>query len=40
MRFEPESYAKGSSIALISSILSLLLIIGGLFLYWRKTQAE
>lgn len=38
MRFEPESYAKGSTIAMISSILSLLLIFGGLFLFWRKQQ--
>jgi len=38
MRFEPETYARGNSIALISSILSLVLIAGGFFLYWRKQQ--
>ncbi len=38
MRFQPETYAKGNKIALISSILSLLLIGGGLFLYWRNSQ--
>ena len=36
--FEPESYTKGKSIQFISSILILLLILGGLFMQWRGTR--
>ena len=40
MRFEPDSYSKGGTIALISSLLTLLLFLGGTFLWYRRNPME
>ena len=39
-KFEPQSYRKGETISLISSILLILFVGGALFLSWRKSQKE
>jgi len=38
MRFEPRSYYLGSTIGIISSIIVLLLFLGGLFYYFKNSE--
>ena len=38
-KFEPEVIAKGSTYSLISFVLLLLLLLGGLFFQWRKSKS-
>lgn len=38
-KFEPEVISKGSTYSLISFILLLILIVGGLFFQWRKSKS-
>lgn len=39
-RFEPKSYSRGNMLALISSILLILCIIGFVFWHWKKTSSN
>ena len=37
-KFEPQGYYKGRKITTIGSILLILLLIGGIFMQWRKNK--
>lgn len=37
-RFEPQSYKTGDTIVLISSLLTYLIVIAGLFMEWKKSK--
>jgi hypothetical protein len=38
-KFEPKSYSVGNIIALVSSIILILSILGFLFLQWKKSKS-
>jgi len=37
-KFEPDVYYKGERLALISSIVMLILLLGGIFIVWRQSK--